>query len=99
MITRANLMRALIHLALQARPISAGDAEIRERLIAELKRQKWAPLALIDISVSDGLVRLSGALTDERQRDALRVAAENIPGVKGVEDGLVWIDSALAVPS
>jgi osmotically-inducible protein OsmY len=42
--------------------------------------------------VKDGVVRLSGALTDERERQAIRVAAENIPGVKKVEDHLVWIE-------
>jgi hypothetical protein len=32
-----------------------------------------------------------GALLDERQRSAIVVAAENIPGVKGIEDNLVWV--------
>ena len=41
--------------------------------------------------VKDGVVKLSGVLTDERQRTALRVAAENIPGVKSVVDDLIWI--------
>jgi hypothetical protein len=29
---------------------------------------------------------------DDRQRQALRVAAENIPGVRKVQDNLVWIE-------
>jgi hypothetical protein len=33
-----------------------------------------------------------GVIADERQRDALKVAAENIPGVKAVEDHLVWVE-------
>jgi hypothetical protein len=36
-------------------------------------------------------VTLSGVLTDDRQRQALCVAAANIPGVKNVEDRLAWI--------
>jgi CBS domain-containing protein len=95
MITRANLMRALIHLSLQEKPSSPGDTEIRERLLNELNRHSWAPLALINIAVNDGVVKLSGALMDERERQALRVAAENVPGVKKVEDELVWIDPML----
>jgi CBS domain-containing protein len=95
MITRANLMRALIHLSLQEKSPSAGDTEIRERLLSELNKHSWAPIALINISVSDGVVTLSGALTDERERQALRVAAENVPGVKTVEDELVWVDPML----
>lgn len=91
-ITRANLMRAVANLALAAHPVAAGDATIREQLITELRKQPWAPVGLIDVVVKDGVVKLSGALTDERQRQAIRIAAENIPGVKKVEDQLVWIE-------
>jgi hypothetical protein len=42
--------------------------------------------------VRDGVVELWGAILDERQREAMRVAAENIPGVKEVKDHLVWVD-------
>ena len=31
-------------------------------------------------------------IVDERQRKALKVAAENIPGVKAVNDHLVWVE-------
>ena len=91
-VTRANLMRALASLALAEHPVAADDASIRERLLAELKRQSWAPVGLIDVVVKDGVVKLSGALTDERERQAIRIAAENIAGVKKVEDHLVWIE-------
>jgi CBS domain-containing protein len=91
-VTRANLMRAMVTLALEAHPTSASDAAIRERLLRELKKQSWAPIGLIDLVVKDGVVKFTGALTDERERQALRVAAENIEGVKRVEDHLVWIE-------
>jgi len=91
-VTRANLMRALASLALAEHPAAAGDAAIRERLLAELTKQRWAPVGLIDVVVKDGVVKLSGALTDERERQAIRIAAENIAGVKKVEDHLIWIE-------
>jgi CBS-domain-containing membrane protein len=91
-VTRKNLMRALASFALSAQPVAAGDTDIRERLLAELRKQSWAPVGLIDIAVKDGVVKLSGALTDERERQAIRIAAENIPGVKKVEDHLIWIE-------
>ena len=91
-VTRQNLMRALASLALAEHPVAADDAAIRERLLAELKRQSWAPVGLIDVVVKDGVVKLSGALTDERERQAIRIAAENIAGVRKVEDHLVWIE-------
>lgn len=88
-ITRANLMRALVSAAMGRQPVPGNDAEIRERLLAHLSEQPWAPA--IDVAVADGVVTLSGMLTDERQRQALCVAAENIPGVQKVEDRLAWI--------
>jgi len=91
-VTRSNLMRALAHFALAAQPAAAGDAAIRARLLAELGKQPWAPVGLINVVVTDGIVKLSGALTDERERQAIRVAAENIPGVRKVEDHLIWIE-------
>jgi hypothetical protein len=44
---------------------------------------------------------LWGAITDDRERKALIVLAENIPGVKEVHDHLVWVEpmSAMAFPS
>jgi CBS domain-containing protein len=91
-VTRANLMRALANLALAEHPVAAGDAAIRASLLAELNRQSWAPVGLIDVVVKDGVVKLSGALTDERERQAIRIAAENVAGVKKVEDHLIWIE-------
>jgi osmotically-inducible protein OsmY len=38
------------------------------------------------------VVELWGVIIDERQRQALKVAAENIPGVKSVKDHMVWVE-------
>jgi len=98
-ITRSNLMRAMVSLARVAQPATGDDATIREILLAEMQKEKWAPLANTNIVVHDGVVELWGAIVDERQRTALKVAAENIPGVKSVIDHLVWIEptSGLAI--
>ena len=42
--------------------------------------------------VRNGVVDLWGTITDERERQALIVAAQNIPGVKDVQDHLVWVE-------
>jgi hypothetical protein len=39
------------------------------------------------------VVELWGTITDERERQALVVAAENVPGVKAVKDHLAWVDA------
>jgi osmotically-inducible protein OsmY len=47
---------------------------------------------LINVVVNDGTVKLSGAIFDERERLAARVAAENVAGVRAVEDHLFYAD-------
>ena len=91
-ITRSNLLRAMAGLTRDVHPASADDKAIRATLLAEMKKQPWAPMAVTDVDVANGVVTLSGVVLDDRQRVALRVAAENIPGVKKVEDHLVWIE-------
>jgi CBS-domain-containing membrane protein len=91
-VTRANLLRALAGVAREVPRSATNDAAIRERLLAELGKQPWAPIAQLNILVRNGVVQLWGTIFDERQREAIRVAAENILGVKAVEDHLVWVE-------
>ncbi len=91
-ITRSNLMHAMVSLARKAEPSATDDTSIRERLLDEIKSEQWAPAAMVNVVVKDGVVELWGVIIDERQRQALKVAAENTPGVKVVHDHLVWVE-------
>jgi CBS domain-containing protein len=93
-VSRANLLHALARIAREAKVPALDDTAIRERLLNDLNQQSWAPLGLINVEVRNGIVELWGAITDERQRQALVVAAENIPGVKDVRDHLAWVEPA-----
>src|SRR6478752_4482417 len=92
-ISRANLVHALAGIAREAKQPAASDQVIRDRIVAELAGQSWAPRALVNVTVQDGVVDLWGTITDERERPAIVVAAENAPGVKAVKDHLAWIDA------
>jgi CBS domain-containing protein len=90
-VTRANIMHALVSLAAAAKAPPAGDdTAIREEILAECSKQSWAPMT--NVVVRNGVVELWGTITDERERQALIVASENVPGVKTVHDHLVWIE-------
>jgi CBS domain-containing protein len=92
-VTRANLLRALASVVGETKPVAAGDdASIRARIYAELQKQPWAPVNMLDIVVHDGVAHFWGVLLDERQREAIHVVAENTAGVKGIEDHLVWVE-------
>ncbi len=91
-ISRSNLVRALGTAANPPAPaVSDDDRTIRANLLAELRRQDWANrLWPQDILVNGGVVHLwfsSDVSTD--QREAARVAAENVPGVRSVEEHIV----------
>ncbi len=96
-VTRSNIMHGMVSLARKAPAVAKDDAAIRERLLDEMKKREWAPLATTNVVVHDGVVELWGVIVDERQRTALKVAAENIPGVKAVKDHMVWIEPTSGV--
>jgi CBS domain-containing protein len=91
-VSRANLLHALAAIAGEIRPGQQSDEAIRDRVIAELDRQTWAPRHLIDVIVRNGAVELWGSVFDSRQRDAARVAAETVPGVKSAKSHLIWLE-------
>lgn len=91
-VTRANLLRALVSTLHASSAPSGGDVAIREEIQRALNSETWAPVATVDAIVRGGVVTLSGYVLDERQRAALKVLVENVPGVKAVHDELVWID-------
>lgn len=92
MLTPTNLLTGIVCQAHSGRPEGAADWAIREQVLRELKKQPWASVYAIDVTVREGVVHLSGTILDERERKALIVAAENVPGVVGVHDHVVFIE-------
>jgi len=90
-ITRANLVRALA--STKSTPPPQGeddDRTIRARILAELGREEWAKVWPEDIIVRDRVVHFWLSSDEpEDKKQALRVAAETIPGVRAVEEHVV----------
>src|SRR5262249_16651947 len=92
-VSRANLLHALSSLARSADEVAEpDDFRIRKHILSEFDRLPWAPQAMLNVVVNDGVVELWGSILDERKRQALIVVAENAPGVKAVHDRLAWLD-------
>src|SRR4029077_16541075 len=53
-VSRANIMHALVSLAAQSKPPAGDDAAIRAQILAECEKQSWAPMA--NVVVRDGVV-------------------------------------------
>lgn len=90
-ITRSNLLQAVASLARDIPDPTADDDHIRNRIIQSIEKTDWQPFGL-DVTVRNGIVHLSGVITDDRLRQAAIVAAENVEGVKMVHDHLCWVD-------
>ena len=91
MVTRANLLQAVASLARQVPDPTADDDHIRNRVINAIEKNDWCPFGL-SVIVRDGIVHLSGIVTEEQARRAAIVAAENVEGVLKVHDHLRWMD-------
>jgi CBS-domain-containing membrane protein len=99
-ISRANLLRALGTMTATAKLSTrsiASDTVIRKRIMADMSVQAWAPLPFVSVVVWDGSVHFWGTINDEKQRQALRVLAEGVPGVEEVRDHLVLVDPTPAL--
>lgn len=91
LVSRANLIRALASVVEPERRGSGApdDPAIREAVLAAMDGQRWA-LPRDNVLVSQGVVHLWGVITCEEQSKAIRVAVENVPGVKEVKSHLEY---------
>jgi len=90
-VSRANLVRALAMMKNQP-TIDADndDRTIRQKLLTELQGHEWVHMWGADIIVRDRVVHLW--FSDDRsedERQAVRIAAENIAGVRQVQEHIV----------
>jgi CBS domain-containing protein len=59
---------------------------LADLLLRQLKAEHWFSSAQVEISVRNGVVKIEGIVMSHEQRRAIEVAAENVPGVKAVDD-------------
>ena len=92
-VSRANLVRALA-MARACSPArsSYDNASIRTRLLQALNAEPWASIGHSNVIVSGGVVTFQGAIGSEEERKASQVLAENVEGVRRVDDHRAMID-------
>ncbi len=93
-VSRADLLRVLVQELEKTSPATTSDPALRDQVIAELRRQTWSVRSRVTVLVTDAVVYLEGIVYDKRERDAIQVVAENVPGVKEVRDHLEYFDPA-----
>lgn len=85
-VSRADLLHALITAKLDE--TAPGDHSIRRSILTRLQEDTGVKRTNLTLTVTDGVVHLWGMVYSKSDRDAVRVAAEGVKGVKGVLDHL-----------
>jgi CBS domain-containing protein len=88
-VSRANLLQALIGHPRTIPVAPADDASLRERVIAELGRQPWSSFGVANVIVQHGVAQIWGFAESQQHAEACRIAAESVAGIKSVENHLV----------
>jgi CBS domain-containing protein len=85
-VSRANLLQGLV----TARPdqTAPGDEAIRSEILRRLRDEAGVRDGLLNVTVADGVVHLWGGIRSQAERQAVHVVADNVRGVKGIEDHL-----------
>jgi CBS domain-containing protein len=92
-VSRSDLIAALGRKLAAFPPPSATDAEIAARVRQELQSVHWlGRSSSVGVRVEHGVATLEGIINDERLRDAIRVAAQNVPGVTAIRDKITFIE-------
>ena len=92
LVSRADLLRVLALELGKAGPVSVSDVGIREQVETQLHELPWFKGNRVDTVVTDGVVTLEGVIFDEREHEAIRVVAENVAGVKRVDDHIAYLN-------
>lgn len=85
-VSRANLLQGLASSYIPK--IGPSDGQIRSAVLQTARKDAGARLALVDVTVADGVVHLWGNCASDAEREAVRVAAETSEGVREVRNHL-----------
>ena len=90
-VTRGHLLQALLARQTPDKAVERSDQQLRAAVSRALDGHRWASAWPKSVLVEDGVVHLWGYAFDGETRDACRVAAEEVPGVKRVENHIALL--------
>jgi CBS domain-containing protein len=88
-VSRANLVQALASLREDSEQSTISDAAIRKKVMLQLHSEQWSRHSLFNATVEGGIVKLWGVADSEAEKEAARVAAEQVAGVQAVENNVL----------
>ena len=88
-VSRANLIQALASLRKESEQSTASDSMIRKKVMAQLRSEQWSKNSILNATVEGGKVKLWGVVDSETEKEAARVAAEQVAGILAIENNVV----------
>lgn len=85
-VSRSDLLSAVAGMAPDS--AAAGDQAIRLGIVTRLREDLCLADLIPHVGVAGGIVHLSGDVRSQAERDAVRVVAESVRGVVGIQDHL-----------
>ena len=85
-VSRADLLSLLARLHEKTDPAPVDDDAIRTEVMKRMKAEPWFHSAQVEVGVRGGVVKIEGIALTREMQTALRVVAENAPGVRAVSD-------------
>ncbi|WGI26360.1 CBS domain-containing protein [Halomonas alkaliantarctica] len=87
-VSRANLLQGIANAAVAPTQSPTDDRQIRESILNEVEHNTGVHVEGISVIVDGGAVEVWGLVESLEQKQAVTVAAENVPGVTQVENHL-----------
>lgn len=87
-VSRANLLQGLLAREPQQATAPAADDTLRAQVVTVLAAHDWGA-GVSNVVVENGVVHVWGNVASPTVREAVRVAAENVPGVQRVVNKVV----------
>jgi len=87
-VSRADLLRIVLSREPDGPALQPTDRALRENVVDALENRPWTSRRPVNVYANDGVVHLWGFVDGKDVRDAYRVAAENVPGVRRVKNHL-----------
>jgi CBS domain-containing protein len=85
-VSRANLVQALASGKADSE-MRSSDEQLRDAIVERLQTQPWSN-ATLNVIVQGGVAELWGVVDNDEEKQAVRIAAEEIPGVVAVKDNV-----------
>lgn len=87
-VSRANLLQGIANAVVAPTQSPTDDRQIREAILKEVENNTGVHTQSISVIVDGGMVEVWGLVESLEQKQAVTVAAENVPGVIKVENQL-----------